>query len=73
MMYDNGGMLPPGLTTVVNLTGKPEPVFTSEQFANMQGGGSGFTYAPTFNASELTADDVMDDFRFEMRRLGRGS
>ena len=74
MMYDNGGYLPPGLTTVVNLTGKPEPVFTAEQFERMRGGGGGgFTYAPTFNASDLTADDVMDDFRFEMRRLGRGS
>jgi hypothetical protein len=73
MMYDNGGYLPPGLTTVVNLTGKPEPVFTAAQFENMRGGAGGFTYAPTFNASDLTADDVMDDFRFEMRRINRGS
>jgi hypothetical protein len=74
MMYDNGGYLPPGLTTVVNLTGKPEPVFTSQQFEGMQNGaGGGIHYEPHFNASDLTADDVMDDFRFEVRRLGRGS
>jgi hypothetical protein len=73
MMYDNGGYLPPGLTTVVNLTGKPEPVFTSQQFEGMQKGGGGIHYEPHFNASDLTADDVMDDFRFEVRRLGRGS
>lgn len=73
MMYDNGGYLPPGLTTVVNLTGKPEPVFTSQQFEGMQGGSSGIHYEPHFNASDLTADDVMDDFRFEVRRLTRGS
>ncbi|MCU9996285.1 transglycosylase [Mobiluncus mulieris] len=30
--YDQGGWLPPGLTNTVNLTGKPEPVFTSSQW-----------------------------------------
>lgn len=76
MMYDNGGYLPPGITTVVNLTGKPEPVFTAAQFEGMRGeggSGGGIHYEPHFNASDLTADDVMDDFRFEMRRLNRGS
>lgn len=51
MMYDSGGYLPPGLTTVVNLTGKPEPVFTADQFANMsKGGGAPLvgSYSPVF-------------------------
>lgn len=74
MMYDNGGYLPPGVTTVVNLTGKPEPVFTAAQFEGMRAGDSGgLHYEPHFYNSDLTADDVMDDFRFEVRRLGRGS
>jgi hypothetical protein len=76
MMYDNGGYLPPGVTTVVNLTGKPEPVFTAAQFEGMRSGnpnGGGVHYEPHFYNSDLTADDVMDDFRFELRRLGRGS
>jgi hypothetical protein len=75
MMYDNGGYLPPGVTTVVNLTGKPEPVFTAAQFEGMRAGGqgAGVHYEPHFYNSDLTADDVMDDFRFEVRRLGRGS
>lgn len=30
--YDQGGWLPPGLTNTLNLTGKPEPVFTSSQW-----------------------------------------
>ncbi|WGW12757.1 tape measure protein [Saxibacter everestensis] len=30
--YDQGGFLPPGLTTVLNATGRPEPVFTAKQF-----------------------------------------
>lgn len=72
MMYDSGGYLPPGLTTVVNLTGKPEPVFTAEQFEAMEnGGGGGLTYAPTFNGSDLTAADVADDLEFSFRKLRR--
>ncbi|WP_309132633.1 tape measure protein [Brevibacterium sp.] len=31
VLYDDGGWLPPGLTTVLNATGKPEPVFTPKQ------------------------------------------
>jgi hypothetical protein len=39
--YDAGGFLQPGLTTVYNGTGKPEPVFTAEQWATLrQGGGT---------------------------------
>ncbi len=33
--YDSGGWLPPGATTVINGTGRPEPVLTSQQFAAM--------------------------------------
>jgi murein DD-endopeptidase MepM/ murein hydrolase activator NlpD len=74
MMYDNGGYLPPGLTTVLNLTGKPEPVFTDEQFRNgLAGGGSGVHYEPHFHKSDLTARDVAFDFDLEFRRLGRTS
>jgi murein DD-endopeptidase MepM/ murein hydrolase activator NlpD len=73
MKYDAGGYLPPGLTSVVNLTGKPEPVFTSDQFANMdRGGEGGFTYAPTFQGSDLTAADVADDLDFTIRKVRRG-
>jgi hypothetical protein len=76
MMYDNGGYLPPGVTQVVNLTGKPEPVFTADQFENLGArGGAGGTwhYEPHFEGSDLTAHDVMEDFAFELRRFGRGS
>jgi SLT domain-containing protein len=37
--YDAGGFLQPGLTTVYNGTGKPEPVFTAEQWATLRQGG----------------------------------
>lgn len=32
-LYDNGGLLQPGITMVENRTGKPEPVFTHDQWA----------------------------------------
>lgn len=35
--YDDGGYLPPGITTVFNGTGKPEPVLTRAQFAALAG------------------------------------
>ncbi len=34
-LYDTGGWLPPGLTTVLNATNKPEPILTSEQWADL--------------------------------------
>lgn len=38
LKYDQGGYLPPGLTLVENRTGKPEPVFTHDQFEDMRMG-----------------------------------
>ena len=34
--FDNGGYIQPGVTTVLNKTGKPEPVFTSGQWDALQ-------------------------------------
>lgn len=74
MMYDNGGYLPPGLTSVVNLTGKPEPVFTNDQWAEMGGGAGGGSihYEPHFEGSDLTAEDVAGDLNFQFRKMRRG-
>lgn len=75
MKYDAGGYLPPGITSVVNMTGKPEPVFTHDQFEDMGGrGGEGFHYEPHYHDSKLTPEDVvrhMDQARRRMRREGR--
>ena len=73
MMYDNGGYLPPGLTTVMNLTGKPEPVFTNEQWSDIEGGGTGggIHYEPHFEGSDLTAEDVAGDLNFQFRKMRR--
>lgn len=74
MMYDDGGYLPPGLTTVMNLTGKPEPVFTDGQWSEMGKGGDGGTihYEPHFEGSNLTPEDVAADLNFTFRRIRRG-
>jgi hypothetical protein len=72
MMYDAGGYLPPGLTSVVNLTGKPEPVLTHDQFERVSDGHGGWTYAPTFYEAH-NPDEVIDDLEFTMRKLGRGT
>lgn len=74
MMYDNGGYLPPGLTTVVNLTGKPEPVFTSDQWDGIDSsaGAGNIHYEPHFEGSDLTPEDVAGDLNFTFRRIRRG-
>lgn len=73
MKYDNGGYLPPGLTSVLNLTGQPEPVFTADQFSGMSGDGAGtIHYEPHFEGSNLTAEDVAADMNFTFRRIKRG-
>ena len=39
--FDGGGMLPPGLSMVMNGTGGPEPVFTGQQWSKLEKGISG--------------------------------
>lgn len=42
--YDQGGYLPPGLSTVYNGTGRPEPVLTGQQWDRMKRDASGGTF-----------------------------
>lgn len=37
--YDDGGYIPPGYSTVYNGSGKPEPVFTDQQWQTIRGSG----------------------------------
>jgi hypothetical protein len=74
MKYDAGGYLPPGLTSVVNLTGKPEPVFTDGQWSEMGGAsgqGGSIHYEPHFEGTNLTSEDVASDLNFTFRRMRR--
>lgn len=45
--FDNGGFLQPGVTTVVNKTGRPEPVFTSAQWDALRAHGAQATSPET--------------------------
>jgi SLT domain-containing protein len=45
--YDEGGYLPPGITTVFNGTGRPEPVLTSQQLSAVASGTQGGDGAAT--------------------------
>lgn len=76
MMYDNGGYLSPGMTTVMNLTGRPEPVFTPEQWDKVQsgaGGGRGDTYVNIpMMPTESTPEQVASAVVFGLRRISRG-
>ena len=74
MMYDNGGYLPPGLTTVVNLTGKPEPVFTADQCGKL--GAATATAVPsttslTSRARTSRPRTSSGDLDFTFRRIKR--
>lgn len=40
-LYDNGGWLQPGLSLVENKTGRPEPIFTGNEFDRMVAGNGG--------------------------------
>lgn len=44
--FDNGGFLQPGVTTVVNKTGRPEPVFTSAQWDALRAHGAQAASSP---------------------------
>lgn len=61
-LFDNGGVLQPGLTMAMNKTGQPEAVLTNEQWRNMStvaaAGAKGTTVNnPTFNVT-VDADDL---------------
>lgn len=70
-LYDQGGWLPPGLTTVLNATGRPEPVFTGDQFDRLTAGGASgdeFHWHTTGGDPEAFAEAIM----FRKRLADRG-
>ena len=75
MMYDSGGYLPPGITTVVNATGRPEPVFSADQWDDMQVGGRGSLIGNLdldVNGTDLTAADVIGELLYQVERVNHG-
>ncbi|MDK8345426.1 tape measure protein [Brevibacterium sp. UMB1308A] len=72
--YDTGGWLPPGLTTTINQTGKPEAVFTQDQFQHIKAAAlHGSPMSITINGVHVdNAEEVARAVRFELIRQGRG-
>lgn len=76
-LYDNGGWLQPGYSTVYNATGRPEPVLTGKQWDMMRDmadtSRAGDTYE--INQPGATADEIAEAIffrkRVQRRRGGR--
>lgn len=67
--YDSGGFLQPGLTTVLNMTGKPEAVLTDRQWRTLsesgnRGGDVYNIHAPDHASAEEIIDRAMLAKRF---------
>jgi murein DD-endopeptidase MepM/ murein hydrolase activator NlpD len=75
MMFDRGGLLQPGVTQVLNMTGRPEPVFTADQWAQHGGEGKAALigrYEPHFHDVSITSDDVAQDLTRTLQRVSLG-
>lgn len=71
--YDSGGYLPPGLTLAMNATGKPEPVFTPEQWSTLEKSRSGGSLiGGDVNLYSNDPRDALDGLMFRMRHASRG-
>lgn len=75
-LYDDGGVLQPGVTTVVNKTRQPEAILTNPQWQAVQRlaveGEGGDTYITvTVDAKDLAGLRALEDFVTMARRQGR--
>jgi Membrane proteins related to metalloendopeptidases len=76
-LYDRGGVLNPGLTSIVNATRKPEAILTGQQWQDvhqlaMAGGGSGGNTYQFTVPDRATARDFFEEAQFQARRNSRG-
>jgi SLT domain-containing protein len=84
--YDKGGWIPPGLNSVYNATGRPEPVLTASehdgllrwrhmnaaQAARIRGGDNRLMGDVHIHAEERRAGEIMDELWHRMRVARRG-
>ena len=74
-MFDTGGLLQPGVTQVLNMTGKPEPVFTADQWAQRGGSGGGPLIGKVeqnLHGTDVTAPEVIDELMWAVTVLEHG-
>ncbi|MFH9891905.1 transglycosylase SLT domain-containing protein [Streptomyces luteogriseus] len=67
--FDDGGMIDPGLHLVANGTGRPEPVFTSQQWADIRGAKSDGGGPITVNVESRTYLDGREIGGFVDQRI----
>ncbi|SEE19553.1 tape measure domain-containing protein [Arthrobacter alpinus] len=74
ILYDQGGVLRPGLSQIMNATGKPEAIYTNEQNRALQAlaargaqQGAGMTYSPTYQWAGDDPNAVMAKDKARMR------
>jgi hypothetical protein len=72
-LYDTGGVVPQGLSQVLNMTGANEhaAVFTTDQWERLSDGGPGVDIDVILNGTNMSPYDVADELQFQMRRAGR--
>jgi TP901 family phage tail tape measure protein len=65
--YDAGGMLPPGVSMVANMTGRPEPVFSPSQWDTMRSAAGQGSAPNTHNYFITSTDPVSVAYELERR------
>jgi phage-related protein len=71
VLMDQGGTLPPGYTTVLNATGRPEYVLTGDQFATVTTGGDGGSVGEFVGTLYLDSGQFLGTVRGEIARAGQ--
>jgi hypothetical protein len=78
-LYDTGGWLPPGITTVLNASGKPEPVLTSAMWEELVNARDGDDDPANWGIQQLHLHEVqadlseaIDTVNHEVRKMQRG-
>lgn len=73
-LYDMGGVLPPGLSQVVNRTGKPEAILNPQQWADISRLATRNGGRDTYNVElphGASVSDLMDEVTFRQRKNSR--
>lgn len=75
LLYDNGGVLRPGLSQILNASNKPEAILSNRQWeamysiARQRAGGGGFEYSPTYQYMGEDPERVMARDKARMRDI----
>jgi hypothetical protein len=78
-VYDDGGIVPPGLNLIANASRKPEAVLTGQQWSTLtSAAANGNGSAPVIGTVQLqtpagaTPKEIVDELTFGVRRARRG-